>query len=471
MTTVTAANDASSAVPAGANKSYDHLIREQRKERARREFFHHASINPTRYRILSVMGEGAFGVVCKAVDGVAEQAGQRDCHVAIKRIRKVMDTPPMATRVLREMKFLRLLGGHENIVGIKDILVPGEASFNDAFVVFELMDADLATVLRSKTVLTPNHIKYFLFQLLKALAFMHESNVMHRDLKPGNLLVNRTGTLKVCDLGLARAAFELPDPMNLWTDYVATRWYRAPELILNPGVQYSSAIDMWSVGCIFAEMLSRGMPLFPGASESDQIALIVRVTGRPSPQIIEAIRDPNTRQYMRSVPIEPQAPLENLFAANGEICEESAMACDLLRRFLAFNPLERITATQALAHPYFGDFRKHGSRRMRGTPVPPEEFAFESVRETGELRMEFLKEVALYHPECADLVVSPQDNYRVSQVQQAVQGMPDATGVAKDPIRNTMPNHNFRYHAKRTRDVSTLNEEQLSRVTGIRTNP
>eukprot|EP00188_Purpureofilum_apyrenoidigerum_P002951 Plantae.Rhodophyta-Purpureofilum_apyrenoidigerum.ctg29959.p1 GENE.Plantae.Rhodophyta-Purpureofilum_apyrenoidigerum.ctg29959~~Plantae.Rhodophyta-Purpureofilum_apyrenoidigerum.ctg29959.p1 ORF type:complete len:167 (+),score=33.47 Plantae.Rhodophyta-Purpureofilum_apyrenoidigerum.ctg29959:48-548(+) len=143
--------------------------RKKRKERIRREFFQ-TPLQGNRYKLISLIGEGAYGVVCQAEDQSNNQ------RVAVKRIMRCLESYPMAVRILRELKFLRLLGQHENIIKILDVLVPGDRDrFNDTFVVFELMPTDLSRLLRSKTTLSPEHVKYFMFQLLRGLHFLHSS--------------------------------------------------------------------------------------------------------------------------------------------------------------------------------------------------------------------------------------------------------------------------------------------------------
>jgi mitogen-activated protein kinase 1/3 len=185
-------------------------------------------------------------------------------------------------RTLREMKLLRYFN-HENIISILDIQKPRNLeTFTEVyliqvrlvwncesqyclpiadFLIQELMETDMHRVIRTQE-LSDDHCQYFIYQTLRALKAMHSANVLHRDLKPSNLLLNANCDLKVCDFGLARSAASTEDNSGFMTEYVATRWYRAPEIMLT-FKEYTKAIDVWSVGCILAEMLS-GKPLFPG---------------------------------------------------------------------------------------------------------------------------------------------------------------------------------------------------------------
>lgn len=164
-------------------------------------------------------------------------------------------------RTLREMKLLRYFN-HENIISILDIQKPRSYEhFTEVYLIQELMETDMHRVIRTQD-LSDDHCQYFIYQTLRALKAMHSANVLHRDLKPSNLLLNANCDLKVCDFGLARSAASQEDNSGFMTEYVATRWYRAPEIMLT-FKEYTKAIDVWSVGCILAEMLS-GKPLFPG---------------------------------------------------------------------------------------------------------------------------------------------------------------------------------------------------------------
>lgn len=176
------------------------------------------------------------------------------------------------------MKLLRYFN-HENIISILDIQKPRNyETFSEVYliqvcrlvpstwlysliVLQELMETDMHRVIRTQD-LSDDHCQYFIYQTLRALKAMHSANVLHRDLKPSNLLLNANCDLKVCDFGLARSAASTEDNSGFMTEYVATRWYRAPEIMLT-FKEYTKAIDVWSVGCILAEMLS-GKPLFPG---------------------------------------------------------------------------------------------------------------------------------------------------------------------------------------------------------------
>lgn len=396
--------------------------RRRRREELTANFFR-APLAANRYRVRNLIGEGAYGVVCSAEDTTT---GRR---VAVKRILKCLDNHPMATRVLRELKFLRLLSRHENIIQVKDVLLPGDVDkFNDTFVVFELMPSDLSRVLRSETVLKPAHIKYFMFQLLRGINFMHDARVFHRDLKPNNILINEHCELRICDFGLARAAFEHGPDTLFWTDYVATRWYRAPELIMENYTKYSTAIDLWSVGCIFAEMLGNGRVLFRGKNSRHQFELITDVIGPPPASAIEKLRNPQARRVLSQLQNQntPQRPLEQLFP------HADPHAVDVLRRMLAFDPDERISALEALQHPYFQEYLHLGLGRT-GSPLPAREFEFERAKlSPDQMREEFLKEILQYHQEASAEVLRAWTRGNQYRAHSAV----DRFGSAMTDLRN-----------------------------------
>jgi serine/threonine protein kinase len=178
----------------------------------------------SRYEVTEVVGKGSYGVVAAAVD---THTGGR---VAIKKINDVFEHISDATRILREIKLLRLLR-HPDIVEIKHIMLPpSRREFRDIYIIFELMESDLHQVIKANDDLTPEHHQFFLYQLLRGMKYIHAASVFHRDLKPKNILANADCKVKICDFGLARVSFDDTPSAIFWTDYVATRWYRAPEL-------------------------------------------------------------------------------------------------------------------------------------------------------------------------------------------------------------------------------------------------
>ena len=224
--------------------------------------------------------------------------------VAIKHIDRVFADKADTVRIIRELRFLRLLK-HPNIIGVVDVLLPQQrTSFDDIYIVFELLDTDLAHMIRSKTKYDETHRQWLIYQLLAGLKHIHGANVFHRDLKPGNVLLNADCDLKICDFGLARCNFPDQKHAVFWTDYVATRWYRAPELICSYYTKYTTAIDIWSVGCIFAELMRR-KPLFPGHNVYHQLDLITDLLGKPTDEEIDKVRSDKARDYLKSLQYKP----------------------------------------------------------------------------------------------------------------------------------------------------------------------
>ncbi|XP_028823425.1 mitogen-activated protein kinase 7 isoform X2 [Denticeps clupeoides] len=212
------------------------------------------------------------------------------------------------------------------------------------------MESDLHQIIHSRQPLTPEHTRYFLYQLLRGLKYVHSANVIHRDLKPSNLLVNENCELKIGDFGMARglSTAHSEESRSFMTEYVATRWYRAPELMLSLH-HYSLAIDVWSVGCIFAEMLGRKQ-LFPGKHYVHQLQLILSVLGTPPESLVAAIGAERVRSYVQSLPSRAPVSLARLYP------QAEPAALDLLAAMLRFDPRERIRVGQALEHPYISKY-------------------------------------------------------------------------------------------------------------------
>ena len=234
--------------------------------------------------------EKAHGVVCSATDT------KTDTKVAVKKT-DIFEHVSDATRILREVKLLRALK-HPDVVEILHILLPcNPREFKDVYVVFELLDTDLHQVIKANDDLTQDHHQFFLYQLLRGLKYIHTANVYHRDLKPKNILANADCKLKICDFGLARPSFHDQGPTTVfWTDYVATRWYRAPELCGSFFTKYTPAIDIWSIGCIFAEILN-GKPIFPGKNVVNQLEIITDILGTPTLEQIAKVRNEKAKIF------------------------------------------------------------------------------------------------------------------------------------------------------------------------------
>jgi len=244
--------------------------------------------------------------------------------------------------------FLQELSDHENIITLKDVFKA--ENDRDIYLVFVFMETDLHAVIRAN-ILEDVHKRYVVYQLLKAMKYMHTGNVLHRDMKPSNVLLNSECKVKVADFGLARS-IELSDEKGkqppVLTDYVATRWYRAPEILLG-STKYTKGVDMWSIGCILGELLG-GKPLFPGTSTMNQLDRIIEVVGFPSKEDIEAIGSSFAATMIGSLPMSTAKNVRTLFPSAPDD------SLDLLIKLLQFNPSKRITAEEALEHPYVAQF-------------------------------------------------------------------------------------------------------------------
>ncbi|XP_065830899.1 mitogen-activated protein kinase 1-like [Oscarella lobularis] len=321
------------------------------------------------YVNLHYIGEGAYGMVVSATSARGER-------VAIKKI-SPFEHQTYCQRTLREIKILTRFK-HENIIDIRDILHPPTiGELRDVYIVQTVMETDMYKLLKTQH-LSNDHVCYFLYQILRGLKYIHSANVLHRDLKPSNLLVNTTCDLKICDFGLARIVDLEHDHKGFLTEYVATRWYRAPEIMLN-SKGYSKSIDIWSVGCILGEMLSN-RPLFPGKHYLDQLNHILGIVGSPTAEDLDCIFNDKARSYLQNLPFKPKVPWSRIYP------KATPLALDLLERMLTFNPNNRITVDAALAHPYMEQYYDPADE-----PVAEEPFTFET--ELDDLPKEQLKEL------------------------------------------------------------------------------
>ncbi|KAF1811416.1 mitogen-activated protein kinase Hog1 [Eremomyces bilateralis CBS 781.70] len=285
----------------------------------------------SRYTELKPVGMGAFGLVCAAKDQLTGQS------VAVKKIMKPFSTPVLAKRTYRELKLLKHLK-HENIISLSDIFI---SPLEDIYFVTDLLATDLHRLIAAPHPLEEKYAQFFLYQILRGLKYVHSAGVVHRDLKPSNILVNENCDLKICDFGLAR----IQDPQM--TGYVSTRYYRAPEIMLT-WQKYDVEVDIWSTGCIFAEMLE-GRPLFPGKDHVNQFSIITELLGTPPPDVVETICSENTLRFVQSLPKRERQDFKVRFKGF------QPRAIDLLEKMLVFNPQSRISAAEALQHDYLRD--------------------------------------------------------------------------------------------------------------------
>eukprot|EP00916_Digyalum_oweni_P027403 GHVL01044861.1.p2 GENE.GHVL01044861.1~~GHVL01044861.1.p2 ORF type:complete len:483 (-),score=52.97 GHVL01044861.1:2041-3489(-) len=411
---------------------------------------------PDRYEIRHLIGTGSYGHVCEAYN---REIGR---VVAIKRIHRVFEDLVDCKRILREIAILNRLN-HPHVVNILDICVPPDLEkFDELYVVLEIADSDFKKLFRTPVFLSELHIKTLLYNLLIGVKYLHSKGIYHRDLKPANCLVNQDCSVKICDFGLARPAAvpvfiapELPtSPRNglsseeetrnshngqdsdvlggvvphtktlkkQLTGHVVTRWYRAPELILLEE-NYTHAIDIWSVGCIFAELLNmmkeniqfhsdRG-PLFPGSScfplspdqkhptdykfhtrgNRDQLHVIFNILGTPKDEDVEVLQKDDAKRYIRIFNSREPIDIATKFPGTSEV------ALNLLKKMLVFNPQKRISVDDALAHELFRDIRNIQLEKASvgdGSVILPFEDRGQAMSEE-QLRLCFLNEIRQFH--------------------------------------------------------------------------
>uniref|UniRef100_M4DM70 cyclin-dependent kinase n=1 Tax=Brassica campestris TaxID=3711 RepID=M4DM70_BRACM len=282
----------------------------------------------TVYNLIKEVGDGTFGNVWRAVN---KQTGE---VVAIKKMKKKYFSWEECIN-LREVKSLSRMN-HPNIVKLKEIIRENDI----LYFVFEYMECNLYQLMKDRPKLfAESDIRYWCFQVFQGLSYMHQRGYFHRDLKPENLLVSKD-VIKIADLGLAREIDSSPP----YTEYVSTRWYRAPEVLLQSYV-YTSKVDMWAMGAILAELLSL-RPLFPGASEADEIYKICSVIGSPTEETwLEGLNLASVINYQ--FPLLPGVHLSSLMPY------ASAEAVNLVERLCSWDPCDRPTAAEALQHPFF----------------------------------------------------------------------------------------------------------------------
>jgi len=308
-----------------------------------------------KYEIAQKLGKGAYGIVWKAIDKMSRT------QVALKKCFDAFRNSTDAQRTYREIMYLEALNGHDNIVKLLGIIKA--ENDRDIYLVFSYCETDLHAVVRAN-ILQEIHKQYIIYQLLKALKYMHSAELLHRDIKPSNLLLNSDCHVRVCDFGLCRSVKEAQSQQGhdtVLTDYVATRWYRAPEILLG-STSYGKAVDIWSVGCILGEMLL-GKPLFPGTSTMHQISSLLEVTGRPTPEDVTAINSPFAATMLQSIqPSKPKA-LSSILPRTGED------GLDMIKQCLQFNPNKRFTAIEGLGHQYVQKFHNTEEEPVAATVI------------------------------------------------------------------------------------------------------
>ena len=262
--------------------------------------------------------------------------------MAIKKFKDSEEDEIFKKTISREVKLLKMLK-HSNIVQLKEAF----KRKSRLFLVFEYVEKNLLEVIEQHPTGLPvlfiqsEKIKSYMHQLIQAISFCHSQSVIHRDIKPENLLISSLGELKLCDFGFARI-IQQGDHL---TDYVATRWYRAPELLV--GVQYDESVDMWAIGCLMAELID-SQPLFPGESDADQVYCIQKHLGELITEHQEAIQKNKLFSGLKLPKVQRIESIRKRY--EGKIEKE---AIELILALIKKDPKDRLTAQQALAHEYF----------------------------------------------------------------------------------------------------------------------
>lgn len=423
------------------------------------------------YEIIKKIGSGSYGSVCEATQVATGN------KVAIKKLDRIFEDTVDGKRILREIHLLRRMG-HSSIVRLIDVLQPDDPeSFSTLYLVLEFAQSDVKKLVKSAIHLQLIHIKMLVYNLLRGILYLHSADVLHRDLKPANILINDDCTVKICDFGLARSVSGVKSVLKSLeeeqkaaaskeetktetlsiakanetssssstsaetekkkiiktlkdtkeerrtmkrelTGHVVTRWYRAPELILLEK-DYGPGIDIWSVGCIFAELLSMmkenaptymdRSPLFPGSScfplspdhkvvvkkhgfpvgQSDQLNVIFDVIGTPSEEDYSFVTDAKALEYLASFTERPRVDLKKMYPAAGD------EAIDLLNKMLVFNPYFRPKLEECLKHPFLEAVRKAEHEHVSKSTI---ELPFEKEGDLSRKRLRelVLEEVAIH---------------------------------------------------------------------------
>ncbi|TRY96517.1 hypothetical protein DNTS_029426 [Danionella cerebrum] len=310
---------------------------------------------PDRYTALKPVGSGAYGTVCSAIDQKTKE------KVAIKKLYRPFQSLIHAKRAYRELRLLRNIQ-HENVICLLNVFTPDSSleKFDTFYMVMPFVAQDLGHIMKRKQ-LTSKVTTYLFYQILRGLKYIHSAGIIHRDLKPSNLAVDENCELKILDFGLARHT------ETEMTGYVVTRWYRAPEVIFN-WMHYTQTVDVWSAGCILAEMIT-GEVLFPGSDSIDQLKKILNLTGTPNNSLVQKMQSKDAQSYVRSLPVQKKKVFKEVFSGM------DPTAIDLLEGMLVLDPEARLTAKNALSRPYLAEF--HDPENEPGST--PYDDSFESL--------------------------------------------------------------------------------------------
>lgn len=305
-----------------------------------------------KYRLVAKKGEGTFSEVLKA------QNVKDGKYHAIKCMKNRFESIDQVNN-LREIQALRRLSPHEHIITLEEVLY--DQPTGRLALVFELMDANLYELIRGrKHYLNPQLVKSYMWQLVKSLDHMHKKGIFHRDIKPENILIESNSEvgrgLKLADFGSCRGIYS----KQPYTEYISTRWYRAPECLLTDGY-YGPEMDLWGAGCVMFEITSL-YPLFPGSNEVDQVSRIHKVLGTPSQELLGKFKSKGSTHMALDFPEQKGIGIANLIPHASPDC------IDLIVKMLRYDASERITSREAVRHPYFREVREAEAKKQDQAP-------------------------------------------------------------------------------------------------------
>ncbi|KAA8546812.1 hypothetical protein F0562_003264 [Nyssa sinensis] len=374
---------------------------------------------------LEQIGEGTYGQVYMAREIKTGEI------VALKKIRMDNEKEGFPITAIREIKILKKLQ-HENVIKLKEIVTSpgpevdgqvnpdGNKFKGSIYMVFEYMDHDLTGLAdRPGLRFTIPQIKCYMRQLLTGLHYCHVNQVLHRDIKGSNLLIDNEGNLKLADFGLARS-FANDHNGNL-TNRVITLWYRPPELLLG-ATKYGPAVDMWSVGCIFAELL-QGKPILPGKNEPEQLNKIFELCGAP-----DEMNWPGVSKIPWYNKFKPTRPMKRRVREVFRHFDRHAL--DLLERMLTLDPSQRISAKDALDAEYFWNDPLPCDPKSLPKYESSHEFQTKKKRQQQRQNEELAKRQKLQHP---------QQHARLPPIQQTGQAPPPHWTGPHNPMNNSQP--------------------------------
>eukprot|EP01065_Artemidia_motanka_P050652 TRINITY_DN8712_c0_g1_i1.p1 TRINITY_DN8712_c0_g1~~TRINITY_DN8712_c0_g1_i1.p1 ORF type:complete len:529 (+),score=113.26 TRINITY_DN8712_c0_g1_i1:71-1588(+) len=349
---------------------------------------------PESYEVTGLLGSGTFGVVVACED---RDTGR---SVAVKRVPIRQYAYDEAQMLIRELRVLRHFSGHPNLLGITTVVRPRGPEHSELYLVTPRMAQDLLALLTSQpSYFDSESVPLVMYDVLQGLYALHSAGVVHRDLKPSNVLVSEQGVFRISDFGSSRN-----DASTDKTAYVCTRNYRAPELLLRE--QYTKAVDIWSAGCIFGQLLARSpLPILPSKHTNEDarqlLCNIFELIGHDpdDEQFREWVQARAALQFIREQPRRPPRSPAELFPDPVPVS-----TLQLLFNMLRIHPSRRPEAQHCLAHQYFGENRWRTEADAQGWPAF--DATFERMGQARDVagRMQNAHkllnlEVCLYHPD------------------------------------------------------------------------